>query len=212
MQNYNKFILMLCFLFVFSFQNVSSAISIFELGTKTTYSSEEHRVFYTDTITGQTIQKVYADPYYGTSIELLMSLVNRIYFRAEILEFRIFKRGGQAICSFPYLDSDVLYELPFQSNFLPYIFCGIGFQLFIGHQDALDARFAFGHIYNLRAGIGLKYVVSKKIKLFTECPFFTERYILGNEDFENFTVQAYKISTLGIPKISIGLRISLDMK
>jgi len=193
---------------LFLFQCSMNAKPVFELGTKLTYNFTDQKSFYTDTITGQTIQEVYAEPYYGTSVEFLMSFVNRLYFRTDLLEFRIFERGGQAIYSFPFLDSDVLYELPVGSKFSPYLFGGVGFQLFFGKQEAFDARFAFGKTYNIRAGFGMRYELNPKTKLFAECLLYTDNYTL-DETLDLFIVEVERTSSVGINKINFGARFRL---
>lgn len=206
-KNNNKLVIFVLSLFVL--QSFITAKPVLELGTKVTHYGALEEAFYIDTVTGQRIQRVYAEPYYGTSVEFLMSFVKRLYFRTDLLELRIFKRGGQAIYSFPFLDSDVLYELPLRSKFLPYLFGGIGFQLYFGHQDALDARFAFGKTYNIRTGLGIRYKLNPKIKFFVESPFYTDIYTYG-EILDKLILESRRLWVIGINnKINLGARFSL---
>lgn len=102
------------------------------------------------------ITEILQTPYTGIAIDFQISPYKNFYVRTSITELRFLYRGGTEFLIFPQIGADLSYALPVK-KFFPYLTAGLYYRRIYGQEW-----------YNYRAGLGLAYQLSDKIKPYIE--------------------------------------------
>lgn len=111
---------------------------------------------------------VYDDDYRGAGCWFEYGPVSLFRFRLNIAEVQFFNEGGGALATFPATGLDVTVEPPFKWRVLPYLWFGGGVTAYWGWQGdegRLDPRFVFGPDYHVRAGLGARMALTRRLDI-----------------------------------------------
>jgi hypothetical protein len=129
-----------------------------------------------------------AESGFGIGAEFLLNLKKNFGLRADLLEFRSYDGGGSGLEVNSGMSLDGLYEIPAGWRLTPYGYGGFGLKVYKGD-----------FCFNLRAGLGLQYPLSRRLKAFLAVDLVK---VLGDDDANGVGL------TTGGPgqKISLGVR------
>jgi hypothetical protein len=149
------------------------------------------------------------DAYRGLGIEAVYGPIGWAFGRVELAGFRFFNAGGEALAVFPPTGLDVLVEPQFRWRLLPYIWGGAYYTGYWGSQGTPDARFSvlglFNSLYELRAGIGLEYRLSRRVNLFAEIQTLSDLSVLAPSPFRG-AAQGVLFDAVGLDRADVGFR------
>jgi hypothetical protein len=129
-------------------------------------------------------------------------------FRTELARFRFFLAGGSAL-DIPGIGLDILAEPPFAWRVKPYLWAGGRWTGYLGDQGRFDARFIEKTDHNLHAGLGCRWAVTSRLALAGEVRLLSDDMYGGPTIFfpDGGMRLKYRISGVGISRISIGARL-----
>jgi hypothetical protein len=160
----------------------------------------------------------YRASYRGAGIEAELGPVWLFRFRLSIAELQFFHRaegkndpssiGGGAFVLLPSPGADISLTPPFRWRLLPYIWSGLGATVYGGNPEFRDYRFLFGPEVHARAGIGIRYQLSRTVDIFTEIQWFAyDTYrTLTPSNIADAGGQ-YIVQSIALERIQIGIRI-----
>jgi hypothetical protein len=188
--------------------SIALATPSIRLGGRGTIENGYVREIWHDSL-GETSRTTFWDAYKGLGIEAVYGPIGWAYGRVELAGVRFFNAGGGALVVFPPAGLDVLVEPQFHWRLLPYIWGGAYYTGYWGNQGTPDARFpVLGRInalYELRAGIGAEYRLSRRVNLFAEIQTLSYLSVLAPSPFRGDS-QGARFESVGLERADIGCR------
>jgi hypothetical protein len=165
---------------------------------------------------GEVSRITYVDAYKGMGIEAIYGPVGWVYGRAELAGVRFFNAGGGALVVFPAAGLDVLVEPQLHWRVLPYVWGGGSYAGYWGKQDNADPRFwpsgKLNSLYELRAGIGVEYRLSRRVNLFAETQTLVYLSVLAPSAVRGFP-QQWRLDGYGpMARADLGFRYDFGAK
>jgi hypothetical protein len=164
---------------------------------------------------GEVSRITYMDAYKGLGIEAVYGPIGWAYGRAELAGVRFFDAGGAALVVFPTAGLDVLIEPQFRWRLLPYVWAGGSYTGHWGNQGTSDPRFSrFGDLhslYEMRAGLGLEYRLSRRVNLFAEIQTLSDLSVLAPSPDRGVAQWLY-FDVVGLCRADMGFRYDFGAK
>ncbi|MGC9111801.1 MAG: hypothetical protein ACP5JB_08100 [candidate division WOR-3 bacterium] len=160
----------------------------------------------------------YRASYRGFGIEGEYGPVWLFRCRLSIAEMQFFHRakgqndptsiGGFAVALFPSLGADISLEPPFRWRLLPYVWGGLNATVYGGKPELHDFRFLFGPEIHARAGIGVRYQLTRTVDISTETQWYAHNTYRKLEpgNIEDAGGQ-YIVQSIALNRIQIGIRV-----
>jgi len=147
------------------------------LGMRVTAHNTAFSLTYPDTALGWAYRMTYDDPYFAAGIEAEYGPFALFRVRLDLSEARVYWAGGGALALFPAVGLDLFCEPPTTWRLLPYLWAGGQLTRYFGHQEepeVIDLRFLTGFERHIRAGLGGRFMLSRRVDLFCEVQLFSE--------------------------------------
>uniref|UniRef100_A0A7C4CAQ0 Outer membrane protein beta-barrel domain-containing protein n=1 Tax=candidate division WOR-3 bacterium TaxID=2052148 RepID=A0A7C4CAQ0_UNCW3 len=158
---------------------------------------------------GEVLRTTYKDPYLGPGLEAVYGPVGWLYGRIDLAELQFFRAGGGALVLFPHAGLDVLVEPPVRWRLLPYLWGGMRYAGYWGSQGTPDPRFnelyVLTPLYELRAGLGLRYRLSSRLYLFAETQVLSDFTVFSYLPFRD-APRGYQFTGIGFLRPALGVR------
>jgi hypothetical protein len=156
-------------------------------------------------------QVTYEDPWIGPGVEVEYGPVWAFRFRSELAQLRLMYAGGGAL-TMPGVGLDVMVEPPLPWRLKPYLWGGGRWAAYWGDQGHFDARFEHHYVYNLRAGIGGRFALTKRLEAVAETELWSHDMYGPFVDLqwieEGIIGVGYLHSSgLAISRLSLGVRL-----
>jgi hypothetical protein len=159
---------------------------------------------------GEVTRITHMDAYKGIGIEAVYGPIGWAYGRVELASVRFFSAGGGALVGFPAAGLDVLVEPQFHWRVVPYVWGGGSYTGYWGKQNNADPRFGqigkLNSLYELRAGVGVEYRLSRRVNLFAEFQTLVDMSVLAPSAVRDFP-QLWEFSGFGpMARADVGFR------
>lgn len=190
---------------------LASATPTMRLGARFTIAGDIVSNSWYDSL-GETVVITTKDRYRGVGLEAVYGPVGWFYGRMDLAELRFFNAGGGALAVFPSVGLDVLAEPPFRWRLMPYVWGGMRWTGYWGSQGTPDPRFYGMPDYELRAGLGLRYALNRRLHVFAETKVLGDFTWLTYAPFRDYPSGYSRLTTVGFLPASLGVRYDFGGK
>jgi hypothetical protein len=160
----------------------------------------------------------YGAPYRAVGVEVEYGPLWVFRGRMDIAELQFFDHetgdpsalGGRAFSIFPTLGADIFIEPPVRWRALPYVWGGCQVTAYGGRPDIPDPRFIYGPEVHIRAGIGVRYSLTRRFDAFGEIQGYAHDTFrnLMPDDLMSAGGQGF-YGSIGLCRAQLGVRMAV---